>query len=398
MIAYNLFVAFCLIRVTKAQQPCPAIPADYAFQPFGSHQIRELPDPFLSVGGMRISRKTEWDCRQNELSQLAQAHEYGTVPGPPTSLRSSLNGTTLKIDLDVTNKTTSFTVSIKYPNSGNAPYPALIVFGSLSIPAPASAAVVIFTSPDEIARPGAEPFLRVHTGKFYDLHGRGHSAGTTAALAWSISRIIDALEQTPAALIDPKRLGITGCSRFGRATLAAGAFDTRIALTVVQEAGQGGDACYRLDIDDQSRYGRCRSMPCPSQSDYGQGAVFQNFSRNPQMLPFDQHSVAAMIAPRALLVIQNLIDWLRPKASFGCMVATHKVWEALGVPERMAVSQNGAGNHCQFPDTKADLLGAFVEKFLVGTEGKYAGFNTNVVESTTGITPSWNTWKIPLLD
>lgn len=380
-----------------ASRGCVDVPADYALTPLSGASTRELPDPFLSVSGTRITKKSEWDCRRNEISQLAQANEYGTIPGPPTSLLSSLNGTQLKVDLVMGNKTASFSINIKYPETGTPPYPGLIVFTALSIPAPASAAIITFVNPDEMARPGPGQFPGVHIGKFYDLHGQSHSAGITAALTWSISRIIDALEQTPTALIDTKRIGITGCSRYGRAALAAGAFEARIGLTIVQEAGHGGDACYRLDVDDQSPYDRCQPIACLTQTDYGQGAVFRNFSRNPQTLPFDQHSVAAMVAPRALLVIQNQLDWLRPRASFGCMVAAHKVWEALGVPERMAVSQSGGHNHCRFPGAKEDLLGAFVEKFLLGEDEKYANFNTNVVESTIAVTSSWNTWTVPLL-
>jgi len=54
------------------------------------------------------------------------------------------------------------------------------------------------------------------------------------AWAWGVSRIIDALEVTPAARINPTKVGVTGCSRNGKGALVAGAFDTRIALTIPQ--------------------------------------------------------------------------------------------------------------------------------------------------------------------
>lgn len=44
-------------------------------------------------------------------------------------------------------------------------------------------------------------------GKFYDLYGKGHSAGAMITWAWGVSRIIDALELTPDAKIDPKHVG-----------------------------------------------------------------------------------------------------------------------------------------------------------------------------------------------
>ena len=60
-----------------------------------------------------------------------------------------------------------------------------------------------------------------------------------------LSRIIDALEATPAVKIDPKRVAVTGCSRNGKGAFVAGAFEPRIALTIPQESGSGGAACWR---------------------------------------------------------------------------------------------------------------------------------------------------------
>src|SRR4051812_15786894 len=90
--------------------------------------------------------------------------------------------------------------------------------------------------------------LTVHRGqgKFYTLYGSGHSAGALTAWAWGVSRIIDALELTPAAGINPQKIGVTGCSRNGKGAIVAGALDERIALTIPQESGSGGSACWRL--------------------------------------------------------------------------------------------------------------------------------------------------------
>lgn len=57
------------------------------------------------------------------------------------------------------------------------------------------------------------------------------------AWVWGASRLIDALEQGPAARINTGRLGVTGCSRDGKGALMAGADETRFALTIPQESG-----------------------------------------------------------------------------------------------------------------------------------------------------------------
>lgn len=69
------------------------------------------------------------------------------------------------------------------------------------------------------------------------------------AWAWAVSRIVDALETLPEAGINPRKLAVTGCSRNGKGALVAGAFDQRIALTIPQESGSGGDACWRTSRD-----------------------------------------------------------------------------------------------------------------------------------------------------
>lgn len=65
-------------------------------------------------------------------------------------------------------------------------------------------------------------------------YGSNHNAGGMIAAAWRVDRIIDALEMTPAANIDAKRIGVTGCSRNGKGSMIAGAFVDRIALALPQ--------------------------------------------------------------------------------------------------------------------------------------------------------------------
>lgn len=80
-------------------------------------------------------------------------------------------------------------------------------------------------------------------GLFFDLYGHNATASAMTAWVWGVSRIIDSLEQTPQAGINVGRIAVTGCSRNGKGALMAGAFDERIALTIPQESGSGGDTC-----------------------------------------------------------------------------------------------------------------------------------------------------------
>src|SRR4029078_3099491 len=66
------------------------------------------------------------------------------------------------------------------------------------------------------------------------------------AWAWGASRMLDVLQQAGGGIIDPTRIGVTGCSRNGKGAFTVGAFDERIALTIPQETSTAGCASYRL--------------------------------------------------------------------------------------------------------------------------------------------------------
>jgi hypothetical protein len=92
-----------------------------------------------------------------------------------------------------------------------------------------------------------------HTGVFYELYPYGKKwtkqTGVLLAWTWGVSRIIDVLEKDEAG---PKELNISpintivsGVSRNGKAAAVAGAFDSRIRVTVPASSGEGGMACFR---------------------------------------------------------------------------------------------------------------------------------------------------------
>jgi hypothetical protein len=88
------------------------------------------------------------------------------------------------------------------------------------------------------------------TGQFYSVYGSSHDAGLLVAWAWGVSRILDVLEQN-ANVIDPTKIAVTGCSRFGKGAFVVGVLDNRIALTIPVESGVGGTPALRLigDLD-----------------------------------------------------------------------------------------------------------------------------------------------------
>jgi hypothetical protein len=101
---------------------------------------------------------------------------------------------------------------------------------------------VLVYNNDAIGQQNSNPASR-GVGLFFDVYGANATASAMIAWVWGVSRIIDALERTPNANINTKKMAVTGCSRDGKGALMAGAFESRIALTIPQESGSGGDTC-----------------------------------------------------------------------------------------------------------------------------------------------------------
>ena len=234
-------------------------------------------------------------------------------------------------------------------------------------------------------------------GLFYDLYGSDHPASSMIAWAWGVSRIIDALEQTPEANIDPTRIAVTGCSRDGKGALMAGAFDERIVLTIPQESGAGGSASWRVSQAQSEQGENVQTLSSAA----GEQPWFRSTFRtafggsNVPRLPFDHHMVMGLVAPRALLVLDNRIDWLGIDSTYTAGSIAHAIWEAFGLEDHMGYWQTGGHEHCVFPSQQRDVLEAYVRKFLVGDGAD----DTNLLraENATAALDIWMEWTPPSL-
>ncbi|KAI5792558.1 Glucuronoyl esterase catalytic domain from Hypocrea Jecorina [Peziza echinospora] len=356
--------------------------------------VSELPDPFLGFNGKRIATKEEWTCRREEILKLFADNELGEFPGKPESVTATYSANSLAITVKDKGQSISFSVSIKLPSGGTAPYPAIIAYGGASIPVPAGVATITLNNDDIGAQANTGSRGK---GKFFTLYGAGHSASALTAWAWGVSRIIDALELTPAAQINAARIGVTGCSRNGKGAIVAGALEPRVALTIPQESGSGGSACWRLS-DQQKKNGQ--NVQTASQiitENVWFSKSFEPFVNSIPKLPVDHHMLAGLVAPRGLLVIENTsMEWLGNESCFGCMTAGHKIFEALGVPDNMGFSQVGGHDHCQFPGSQNTELNAFINKFLLDKTGE----QTTVMKTDGKYTfnaATWTPWTAPSL-
>lgn len=364
----------------------------------------KLPDPFMGLDGKRISTKDEWKCRREEIGAMLEKLMFGQKPRNPEKVEGSYSGGKLTIKVTDKGKSGSFSVKISNAGTKDNPKPALIGFGggmmgggcgSLGNATNGLDIAMITFNPDDVAPESGG-------GMFFNIYGGNTDKyGTIIAWAWGVSRIIDALEKTPEAGIDVHHLAMTGCSRWGKGTLAVGAFDERIALTIPQESGSGGASLWRVGAQVNKQKGKQFVQGLNSAGSEGKWMIssFKSYDGRENTLPFDQHMLVSMVAPRPLLIIDNAgQEWLGEVPSNYCGQASLETYKALGVTENYTYSQEGGHGHCQLPNGQFDEVKDFINKFLLGKDAKTGKIDYTKNTQTINFNKTeWIDWETPAL-
>ena len=218
-------------------------------------------------------------------------------------------------------------------------------------------------------------------GPFFTYYGSNHPAGYLTAQAWQVSRVLDLLEKNP-NIIDPRRVGVTGCSRYGKGAFVAGMLDNRIALTIPVESGLGGTVGLRLVevLDSYSgsewpyhgiSYVRWMSETALGQFTTGNSASADNTAK----LPVDMHEMMGLIAPRGLYIVDN------PSTTYNGL-DRNAAWVTGNVGKddfpgaRRAEQHELPGSrrhHCTWRSQYTASLNAMVDKFLKGNASATTG-------------------------
>ena len=362
-------VATCELAAAEPFRPVAELPVQAA-----------LPDPLVMLSGEKVSTAEVWQAkRKPELKGLFQHYMYGTLPPAPEKIDAKVERVDEKF---LGGKGTLKEVAIKFgPKNAPAIRLLLAVPNQRSVPAPvvlglnfcgnhallADAGVTLSetwmpqhcagvsnnrataasrgTQPDNFAfetaldrgyavatfyhgdikpdRPGYDDGVYPHYFQSGQTEPGPHEWGAIAAWAWGLSRAADYLVTDKA--IDAKRIIVLGHSRNGKTALVAGAFDERFALVIPHQAGCGGTAPSRgkvgetvKQINDRFPHWFC--------------GEFKKFNEQVERLPFDQHALIALCAPRPVLLTNAVEDqWANPDGQYETLKGADPVYRLLGV-------------------------------------------------------------------
>lgn len=372
-------VAFALTLPTMAKREIPLVydveftGAKYDAPYFPTLEeapvIKTLPNPFeFSNSKKQVKRFSQWEKRRAEIVRELQHYELGDKPMvPKEDIKARMEGNKLIVDVTVNGNTLTIQANIKYPE-GDGPFPAIIGMGGMgsgSLPASifekrniAQISWNFGQIMSHTQKRGTEPINKIYPELI--------EMGSYSAWPWGLSRIIDGLEIVGEEIskIDTKHLAVSGCSYAGKMALYCGAFDERVALTIAQEPGGGGVDAWRVS----ETLGHVETLGNTNHSWFME-SMFQYAGENTARLPMDHHELAALICPRALLVLGNTdYEWLAEESNYVSSVAARQVWKKFGIEDRMGYSIQGGHGHCMLPQSQYPEVEAFVDKFLLGKE------------------------------
>jgi hypothetical protein len=312
-----------------------------------------------------------WSRRRDEMRGAIIPHEYGGMPPAPVSttavLRcaSAIRGTsvdyhTYEVRAVVAGGEICFPLHLWIPH-GAGPKPVVIDgdgcwrYLSDDIVERVVARGNIAASFDRTALAADNKDVYRDTGFYRLLPEAGF--GALSAWAWGYHRCVDVLETLDVVRAD--QIAITGHSRGGKTVLLAGATDERIALTNPNDSGTGGCA------PNHRKTAKAEVVA----DFFGSGNIFwfgKDFAHHRDRdaeLPYEQHYLHALVAPRHLLVTEAYDDpGASPPGSYASCLEARRVYEFLGKPEALGWAYREGGHGHQAEDYEALLAfmdGAF---------------------------------------
>jgi len=340
----------------------------------------DLPDALILKSGQKVTSAAQWwHQRRPEIVEVFEREVLGRVPSDAPKVTWAVTSTTdakegvfpvivkLLIGHADNSSCPSIAVDIEMklvtPANANGRVPVMMMFGK-SVKRMADMAT---SRPAGNPTMGSDPpsteqliaagwgYALIDPGSIQPDNGAGlrqgiiglanqgqprkpEDWGALRAWAWGASRGLDYLETDK--LVDARRVGVEGVSRFGKAALVTMAFDTRLAVVLVGSSGEGGAKPHRRNFGEE-----VENLTGPGEYHWmagnflKYGAAKASFgSRNAGDLPVDSNELIALCAPRLTFISYGIPEkgdakWLDQQGSFMATVAAGSVFRLLGAKD-----------------------------------------------------------------
>ena len=325
--------------------------------------LNELPDPFLMNSGKRVRTREDWAKRRGEIIESLTHYEYGHMP--PLSGAISAEITEAKPIFDggstKTRGTLSFgpgnklqmRVGLYVPTTKKGPFPVVLAIEPVWMQHLEPVARLVNEHGYIFAGYERHDLDRDDDDRSDGVHPlySDYDWASLAVWAWGAMRVVDYLHTLDE--VDTAHIALTGHSRAGKTALLAGALDERITLTVPHASGAGGSGSYRI-LGESSE--SLAAITDPKRFHYWFHPRLAFFAGSESRLPFDQHFLKALVAPRGLLAVEGLEDaWANPLGTQQMHVATQPVYNFLGASDKIGIYYRCGGHDTVNDDWEALL-------------------------------------------
>ena len=327
----------------------------------------ELPDPLKLNNGQEVTTpEMWWKMRRPEIKEDFDREIYGRVPANAPKVSWEVVSTSADTNTGIPSVTKKLLghvdnsaypqinvhidLSLTLPSNVQGPVPVIMEFGFTFPPG--------FKMTDQLKKlvdsmsswkglvlsKGWGYAILIPTS-FQEDNGKGLTSGiiglvnkgqprkpddwgTLRAWAWGASRALDYLETDK--LVDSRKVGIEGLSRYGKATLVTMAYDERFAIAFVGSSGEGGAKLLRRNFGEL-----VENIASTSEYHWMAGNFLKYAGPlTAKDLPVDAHELIAMCAPRPVFVscgspkVEG--NWVDDKGQFMAAVAAGPVYRLLG--------------------------------------------------------------------
>ena len=300
---------------------------------------RQLPELMIMNNGRKVETIDDWRIRRREILEVLSREEYGFTPAAPETVNAVIDPMddwetnthafankaiqqVIHLSFDTPNGVFSFPFTLAVPKAVSKA-PVFIYIGfrpdfpDRYLPVEElldhGFAVASFCYQDVSA--DSADFNKLAT-----MYPRDEKTGWGKIGMWAFaaSRVLDYLETRED--IDAARACVSGHSRLGKTALWCAAQDERFSMVVSNNSGCSGSALTRGKIGENIE-------KITNVFPYWFCGNYQNWRGKENEMPFDQHMLIALVAPRKVYVNSSEDDdWADPESEFLGCVAASEAW------------------------------------------------------------------------